>query len=620
MPEQTVFHPDRSLHTDKVSVGNLIHTAAITFCEGELDDLNPTYSMSFDMQKESEVKRLNHWIAESDTILGMNILFDLMYLRKFNSMFRLSLSEKRLIDLQILNYLHDETRPEKSLKDLGPVLRTHKYTGLTAQNHRFKGSKDQDLHYYNVLDTHNTVLAYRELVRRIIRDFPGTAKASEYCLDFYSDVLWSVLRMSEDGIPMDINYLEQVESDAQEKIQEALEFCTNHDLLLEGTGSANSKQEFMNLLCDTIGGDIREHPMLEYTQKTKQISYNDNNRNLLSSKLPSDSPLVDLVLMCKQHSSNQKILSSYCYPLLRHRRNRPDDQSSKIIGGRVYPTWYITGGRFSEGGTLQGRITCKRPSAQTFPPIIKKGIQTRTNAIVAFDLSQIELRVAALLSGDDALCSAYLEDMDLHAERASQIFGKKQVTNDERQVGKCINFADLFRSGSDTMQSTVLSMTGQNKPKAFFQEIVRTRKEHRPGLWKWQENVIDTCQTEGRYELPFIGQSRFFRGGDKYMVSEMVNFPVQTTASNTLLGIQNEMNKKLKTLKKPRYETDIRLLLNIYDALYFECPLNKVEELKAYFEEAVNAVQDELYWNFLCSTYKRRIPLKYDCEIRTPIQ
>ncbi|HCT51579.1 MAG TPA: hypothetical protein DF712_03885 [Balneola sp.] len=420
--------------------------------------------------------------------------------------------------------------------------------------------------------------------------------------------------MSEDGIPMDTNYLEELELTTQEKIQEALEFCKNHDLLLEGTGSAGSKQTFMNMLCDTIGGEIRDHPMLEYTQKTKQISYNDNNRNLLSSKLPSDSFLVDLLQMCKQHSSNQKILSSYCYPLLKHRRNRPEDKSSKIIGGRIYPTWYITGGKFSDGGTLQGRITCKRPSAQTFPPIIKKGIKSLKNEIIGFDLSQIELRVAALLSGDAALCAAYLDDLDLHAERASQIFMKQNVTNEERQVGKCINFADLFRSGADTMQSTVMAMTGQNKPKTFFQEIVRTRKQHRPGLWNWQEEVIRTSETTGRYELPFIGQSRFFRGGDKYQISEMVNFPVQTTASNTLLSIQIEVNNQLKPLRSQRYDSDIKLLMNVYDALYFECPKHKIDSLKEIFHQAILNVENKLYWNYLCQLYGRKIPLKYDSE------
>ena len=41
-----------------------------------------------------------------------------------------------------------------------------------------------------------------------------------------------------------------------------------------------------------------------------------------------------------------------------------------------------------------------------------------------------------------------------------------------------------------------------------------TRKHHRPGLWKWQEDVISTCKRKGKFELPFYGQSRFFKGGD----------------------------------------------------------------------------------------------------------
>jgi len=602
-PSQTVFHPTRSIFSDRVTPHNLIQTCAITLVE---DDYTPIKSLSFDMQDKEQVDILKCWMEEATVYLGMNIQFDMMYLRAFDPQFKCLTSGKQLQDLQIFNYLNDETRPEKSLKDLGPVLGIYKYTGPTAKNHKFESNTDVALHYYNVEDTWNTALAMKELLRRTKRDYAGPKLSSE-CLQFYSDVIWSVIKMSEYGIPMSREYLQDIEKDCKKKIQEALDFCARNDLILEGSGSATSKQNFMDEVCNLIGGDIRDHPLLEYTEKTKQLSYNDNNRNLLASKL-QDSHYQKMFEMCKQHSSNRKLLSSYCMPLLYHRMNYENDKSSVIIPEteRVYPTWYVTGGKFSDGGTLQGRITCKKPSAQTFPAVIKKAIRADEGVIVGFDLSQIELRVASVLSGDEALLRSYTEGLDLHADRAKQIFGKQKVTKEERQVGKCINFADLFRSGADTMQSTVMAMTGEHKPKSFFKDIVYTRKHHRPGLWEWQENVIASCQREGRYELPFYGQSRFFRGGEKYEVSEMVNFPVQTTASNILLNIQSEISKRL--------QPEFAIILNVYDALYFHCQEDKVEELRLLWSSVVSLVENELYWNQVCSHYGRKVALEYDFE------
>ena len=608
-PNQTVFHPTRSIYSDRVTPNNLIQTCAITLVE---DDYTPLRSLSFDMQDREQVDILKCWMEEATIFLGMNLQFDLMYLRKFDEDFIELTDDRQLQDLIIFNYLNDETRPERSLKDLGPALGIYRYEGPTAKDHKFEDSKDQALHYYNVEDTWNTALAMKELVRLTQRDHPGL-KLNEECLQFYSDVMWSVIRMSEYGIPMSRKYLEDIEKECKEKVQDALDYCAKNDLILEGSGSATSKQKFMNKICDLVGGDIREHPMLEYTEKTKQLSYNDNNRNLLASKL-QDLHHQKMLEMCKQHSANRKLISSYCMPLLYNRMNYENDKSSVIIPEtkRVYPTWYVTGGKFSDGGTLQGRITCKKPSAQTFPAVIKKAIRADEGIIVGFDLSQIELRVASVLSGDETLLRSYTEGLDLHADRAKQIFGKQKVTKEERQVGKCINFADLFRSGADTMQSTVMAMTGEHKPKGFFKDIVYTRKHHRPGLWNWQEEVIDTCKKQGKYELPFYGQSRFFRGGEKYEVSEMVNFPVQTTASNILLNIQSEISKRLKP--------GFAIILNVYDALYFHCKEDQLDELRLLWSSVVSLVENELYWNQVCSHYGRKVALEYDFETWSEVQ
>ena len=238
---------------------------------------------------------------------------------------------------------------------------------------------------------------------------------------------------------------------------------------------------------------------------------------------------------------------------------------------------------------------------------------------MGFDLSQIELRVAALLSGDSDLVAAYREGLDLHKSRAEQIFGgdieERSDYSELRQAGKMINFADLFRSGPSTMQSQLLAMTGQLHPLDFFKEIAHNRKKDRPGLWRWQNYVIREVRKKGYYSLPFIGQSRYFQGGDKWDVNEIVNFPIQTTAGNTLLCIQHDLHHNLLPSLNIR-ETEVKMFmfLNIYDAFYLDVAPGWEETAKQSVAAAVREVAERGYWANLQEYYGREIPLEYDCE------
>ena len=174
-----------------------------------------------------------------------------------------------------------------------------------------------------------------------------------------------------------------------------------------------------------------------------------------------------------------------------------------------------------------------------------------------------------------------------------------------------INFADLFRAGAGTMQKQLLAMTGIEFGNEFLQKIVRRRRQHRPKLWDFQKGLIIEANASGRVELPFTGQSRYFLGGDKYEVNEIVNFPVQTTASNTLVSIQSYINNLMQSINDPNPR--VHMFLNIYDAIYFDVKNQEaLYELKCIVEDAVNYVQDKGYWSMISEYYGNEIPLEYD--------
>ena len=629
------------MDADRVGRGDLVVSVAVTVAreDAPIHLLAPGPTFVFEMHRPAHRVHLVRWLGHAHTILGMNLQFDLLYLRSQPD-FRFHLHSQTLIDLSVLNYLHSELRPERSLKALGPVLGTHAYPKEQLdRSKRYHDARSPGLHRYNAADTHNTLLACAELARRIRADYPSTSKLSPECIAHYSDTVWTVVRMSEAGVPMSVPRLEALEQRLLSEIHDLSTQARLHGLVLEGPGSTASKKSLLEATCLHIeerhDPSIRSHHLFQLTDKKREIAVNDVNRQLFLS-FPLPETLAAPLQILGRHSSVQKLISSYTYPLLRHRRTVPSDLSSRLVRrpgsavGVSYPTWFVTptaskDGAGAAGGTLQGRITCKNFRHQTDPDEIKECYASRwpRGRIVGYDLSQIEMVVAGLLSGDDALCSAFCADppLDLHTSRAVQVFGPSITGHPDfkkvyRQASKGANFGDLFRAGAQTLQTQVFKQTGVVIPLSLCENIVKTRAAVRPGLWAWQQELIRSTRERGYLELPFIGQSRRFMGGDAYDISEIVNMPVQCTAGNVLLRIQHRLHRTLPSLNAAA--PDILMFLNVYDAIYFDCRDDPaVERLDVLFRDAFTHVTTEGYWARLCELHHRTIPIRYERTIYT---
>lgn len=817
LPPQTCFHPAMMSYVDGMPPARMILTIAITLADreirslsiDELAQLRPAETMVFNYRDKQERSWAHRWINEADVLIGQNLLFDVSTLRFCSSSFQRTLAprSRKIVDLSVLNYLHDETRMEKSLKAIGPLFSLFSYDHTLKKGDRFKGPRDPLFLSYAAQDTHNTMLAVAELSRRLRTDHgeacdslhpillptEGTSyKGTEFCLEWYSRLFWTVLHMQEAGVPIDLSRLQDLENRIQPRLDEIAEKLATHDIKVAGKDTVKSLDRFVNYVCAVIDGiadphsydsslepyenveieqSIRDDPLLERTDKTNKIALRDSNRALLLQKLPQDCRCTYLMEEWGEHRELDKVVGSYIYPILRHKRrdpcNRtsiaiptscserrtppsfPDSSPSSKASARssetiscdlsrsspstatptsatttttsstssspaetssttattrwrppstssstsspsswmppsasstcstqtpassatrlecstasdtfclelpcspspttsprsstetassttssrtipptssptasstdavLFPTYYITPSSVKDdagslGGTKQGRITAKNPAVQTFPSDIKDCIRPPYGQVMIWaDLSQIELRVAAVLSGEPTLIEAYNWDLDLHTQRASRIFGCDEhlVTKANRQVGKMVNFADLFRSGPSTMQGQVMAMTGSRFPLAFFQEIARDRPRARPVLWKWQDELIAAAHARGKLEIAPIGQSRYYLGGDKFDENEIVNQPVQTHAANVFLDIQGTL---VESLPAP-----IRMRTNIYDAMLVTAPVGLASEARRLVERAVSICEETGYWNMLCSTTGHLIRLK--CEVK----
>jgi len=626
-PKQTMFHPRKSEAVDGVCKEAMIETVGISWRDpkGELKHA------IFVMKDRTHQRRLLAWIMKCQRddnfkyLVGANIIFDLMYLRYCYKEFEVCLNHHLPIwDTIISNYLYDENRPEKSLKNLAPLLRVTKYN-IGGDFQRFSDAHDPNLWKYNCQDTAATLLIHEKIERELSSLYGGQSnKLGDYCYAWYSDVLWLIIWMTETGVRMDDEEL----SSTFERYKQALERIMQHSLdaygaPLRGKGSEKSKRAVMeSSALRAMGpqgkgsGDVP----LKRTKERGLISFNVENRNTLLPLLPRESREYKQLKLMGVYQDVAGLLDRYLYPLLVGRGKAHDKLDTVLLDGVAYPRWFPVPSEFedSSGGTKQARIVAKAPPVQTFPPIIKKTITGRfpSGFHLWFDYSQIELRIAALLSNDGPMMEEYQGKPDLHGATAKLIFGHDIVNHQNfqklyRQAGKRTNFLMLFLGQAKTLHESLMKDVGLDYPIIECAKAIDAfwKKHHQ--LSKWQKELLAFVRKHGYYELPLIGQSRLFLGAggrrnNRVWDSEIVNLPIQATAANIMLSCQYELWRRFKEEKLKAVAP-----MNVYDAAFIECPKYEIYKVRRIIADVV---PNPPYFQDLCEYLGRSIPLEYDLE------
>lgn len=681
LPPQTVFEPRRMLATDGVHVDDVVQTCAITLprsdsCEGSTFDcrslsaLEPGSTFVLRLGEPGHLLCLYRWLAWADAIIGFNLPFDISVLRLL-PLLRPALSGRHtLIDCAYVRSIYCEVMPEKRLKDLGPALALYEYTQAELAKHRrYKSPHVDDAILYNARDSHRTLHATGELARLTLRDFPATDKLSPHCIAEGSDAIWTCIRMMEAGDPISLPKARALHRGSLTKALAARDTCARLGLDLEAEGSDKRKRDFLNRCFDLADAhstaprllgvpSVRLHELYQQTDKTKKVSITDQNRSLARALLAHVDPtspdgleargMMDILDAWGEYVTHYGVHSKFTAPLLYRKLSKtsknPFDSLALAPRGFTkvpglsshirlsHSLWYPTKGDFKdgeggEGGQQQCRLSARLPSRQQWPPSMQEVVESRfgaDGAVITSDLSQIELRTAALLSGDASLVQNYIDDLDLHTDRAVAIFGPDiihdpdfkcgDMTRDPRQWGKKFNFADLYLSGPGTMQAALFKDSGRVFPISFFLEIVQSRPELRPGLLEWHKTLFADVNRDGYLVLPFTGHGRTFIGGMSVnKPNEVVNFPVHTVAALTMRSIQRYLHRNLpplSSLNPPAY-----LFANVHDAVKIDCRKAFVPEALALLRNAVTHCAQREYWSWWQDRTGRTVPLKYEVKV-----
>ncbi len=244
------------------------------------------------------------------------------------------------------------------------------------------------------------------------------------------------------------------------------------------------------------------------------------------------------------------------------------------VTGRIHAS-------FTLGGTATGRLSCSSPNIQNPPrdPAFRALFApTPGRCLVVADYGQIELRVAALVSGDPAMLAVYEAGEDLHRKTAAAFLGKEPgaVSKAERQIAKGINFGMLFGSGSKGLQAFCkssygvdLSLTQADKARAAFFAAY-------PGLSAWQRNTRKAAELAKQVRTP----GGRVRALDKNIGTECLNTPVQGGAAECLLAALAALNVD---------SLGGRLVNIVHDELVVECEPEQAAAVSAAVEAAMVA-------------------------------
>ncbi len=387
-------------------------------------------------------------------------------------------------------------------------------------------------------------------------------------------------QMEMTGISLDIDFLRQFSKELQQRM------AKTEAKIFEEAGSQfniNSTQQLSNVLFDELKLDPPDR-----ARRTASGHYSTAASVL--EELRDAHPIVDDILAYREIA---KIKSTYADAL-------PQEVNPRT--GRVHTS-------FNQTGSVTGRLASSNPNLQNIPVRTEIGREIRRafiaesgHTLLSVDYSQIELRIVAHISEDEAMLQAFRDDQDIHSTTAAAIFGVKpeDVTPNLRRRAKAINFGLIYgMSPFGLTRTTDLTLAeAENFVKAYFDRF--------PGVKRYLQDTQDKAKKDG-YVSTLLGRRRYFpqlAAGSAVSeqtraraMREAINAPIQGTASDII---------KIAMIRLPQALTEQKLkadmLIQVHDELVLECPQSDLSKTTAVVQKIM---QD---------AFDLRVPLKTDAK------
>lgn len=292
-------------------------------------------------------------------------------------------------------------------------------------------------------------------------------------------------------------------------------------------------------------------------------------------KLQKYHPIIEKI---KEYREAAKLLSTYIEPI--------PELADKA--DRVHTT-------FNQNVTATGRLSSTNPNLQNIPVRTEVGRQIRTGFIagpgkvlVSADYSQFELRLAAVLAGDQALIDDFNSDVDIHTKTAAEAFGvaPEDVTKTQRRAAKVINFGVLYgMSVRGLSEATGMSL---NAAKDFIERYFELRKP----VKEYLDKVLVQAREQGYVET-YYGRRR--PTPDVLSSNFIVRTGAERAAQNMpIQGTEADLMKRAMLAVKVALPKGAEMIMQVHDSLIIECDENLAEEVSKILVEKMENVAPEL--------------------------
>jgi DNA polymerase-1 len=279
-------------------------------------------------------------------------------------------------------------------------------------------------------------------------------------------------------------------------------------------------------------------------------------------KLAEDYPLPAKIL---EHRSLSKLKGTYTDKLA---------QMAVPRTGRVHT-------HYAQAVAVTGRLSSNDPNLQNIPIRTAEGRKVREAfvapagcVIASADYSQIELRIMAHISGDEALVKAFHEGLDVHRATAAEVFsvGVDAVSNEQRRYAKVINFGLIYGMSAFGLAKALGIDNGAAK------NYITRYFERFAGVKRYMDDTREQAKAQGYVETVF-GRRLYLSeinspNGPRRAGAERaaINAPMQGTAADlikmSMVAVQQAIDAQQRQTK---------VIMQVHDELVFEVPESEVE-------------------------------------------
>ncbi len=339
--------------------------------------------------------------------------------------------------------------------------------------------------------------------------------------------------------------------------------------------------------------------------KKGKTGYSTGQKEL--DKLRGQHPIIELI---EQFRELTKLLNTYVKTL--------PEQADEV--GRIHTD-------FRQDVAATGRLSSTDPNLQNIPIRTELGRQIRDafvpdegNVFVSADYSQFELRLAAVLAGDEKMINDFNAGTDIHAKTAAEVYKVPldDVTKEQRRKAKVVNFGVLY--GMSQHGLAAAANTNYVEAQQFIDEYFRVR----PNIRKYIDDTVKKAHDDGFVETLF-GRRRWTPDvkSSNFVVRQAAeraaaNMPIQGTEADLMKMAMIEVDKRLASLssrsasrpsslehssgadgaaddaRREQSSSQPQQLLQIHDSILIECPKDMAEKVSTMLVETMENIYPKL--------------------------